>query len=226
MVMLSEFSPIEPAQSISARIRSRLCASLMAGEFRPGDKLILRTLAKQFEVSLTPVREALFNLVSEGVLAVGRNGTIVVPMMSVADIKELAGVRAALEGLAVRAAYPNLSAGDLAALKRINAKIVSAVDDMNVRKVVELNWQFHFRIYEAAKSPFLLRLIESCWLRSGSYVAGIYHDAESMRMTASNHDEILAQLENGTEDGAVDALCRDLEHASQGFLVLANRVAY
>src|SRR3977135_2754366 len=114
--MTSAFSETRKAKSNQAVRRSRsgpemlerpiplaeaayemVAASLMEGGYVPGDRLVARTLAAQLGVSLTPAREAVLRLVSEGALELRNPRTIVVPTLSPQQFKEIYCIRHALE---------------------------------------------------------------------------------------------------------------------------------
>jgi DNA-binding GntR family transcriptional regulator len=111
---LESFAPFERTETLGVRVREQLRHAIMAGLFKPGEKLTLRAVAASLGVSLTPAREALFNLAAEGVLELGEtNGSIYVPRLDEEKLRELMKVRVSLEGLAAREATPNLKPKDI-----------------------------------------------------------------------------------------------------------------
>lgn len=69
----------------------------MHGELLPGQALTLRGVGKEYEMSMTPVREAMRRLVAEGALSLSSSGRITTPELSNERIEELAAIRALLE---------------------------------------------------------------------------------------------------------------------------------
>jgi len=214
---LASFSPFQRTETLGVRVREQLRRAIMAGLFKPGEKLTLRAVAASLGVSLTPAREALFNLAAEGVLELGDNGSIYIPRLDADRIGELTKVRISLESLATREAMPNLTPKDIIEIGAINDQLIEANQQKNYKLLIELNWSFHFSIYEAARMPFLVKMIESCWLRTGSYINIIYPDFAKTDAGVLNHIAIIRAIREGNSEAAAQAIARDIEFASQAF---------
>jgi DNA-binding GntR family transcriptional regulator len=170
---------------------------IITGELAAGEQLRQRDLAQRFQVSQTPVREALRRLESEG-LVIGdthRGFTVVEP--EAGRIEENFQIRAALESLGASLAAPKIDAAGIARLKDLNEQMRGCGNDDP--RYADLNREFHFTLYEYARSPLLLSLMRLLWasLHGGPKVARTH--AESARQ----HDAILEALHAG--DGAAAA---------------------
>ena len=161
---------------------------VITGELGPGEQLRQRDLALRFGVSQTPVREAMRRLESEGLLVCDthRGFTVVTP--GDGRIEENFQIRAALESLGASLAARKIDADGLARLRDLNEQMRALADDDP--RYAELNREFHFTVYEFARSPLLLSLMRLLWasLHGGPRVSRTH--AESARQ----HDEILAAL--------------------------------
>ena len=140
---LTKFAPFERTDTLGVRVRDKLRSAIMGGQFRPGDKLTLRALAASLGVSLTPAREALFNLAAEGVLEMGANGSVYIPRMNVEDIRELTKIRLSLEGLAAVEATPRLAQKDIIEISSLNDQLIEANQKQDYKLLIQLNWQFN-----------------------------------------------------------------------------------
>ena len=172
---------------VAALIREQI----ITGELAAGEQLRQRDLAQRFQVSQTPVREAMRRLESEG-LVIGdthRGFTVVEP--DDGPIEENFQIRAALESLGASLAARKISPAGLARLKELNDQMRAMGEDDP--HYATLNREFHFTVYEYARSPLLLSLMRLLWasLHGGPKVARTH--AESARQ----HDEILAALRAG-----------------------------
>ncbi|MCB4769679.1 GntR family transcriptional regulator [Ancylobacter sp. Lp-2] len=214
---LANFSPFQRTETLGVRVRDQLRHAIMAGLFRPGEKLTLRAVAGSLGVSLTPAREALFNLAAEGVLELGGNGSIYIPRLDEEKITELVKIRSSLESLATRQAMPNLTREDIIQISAINDRLIEANREKNYTLLTELNWSFHFTIYEAAKMPFLVKMIESCWLRTGSYIKMIYPSFSQTDDGILNHIAIIRAIREGDGEAAAEAVAHDIAFSSQAF---------
>ncbi|MBB4302922.1 DNA-binding GntR family transcriptional regulator [Rhodobium orientis] len=188
---LESFRPVERKETLGTLVREQLRSAIMAGQFMPGEKLTIRAVAKALDVSLTPAREALFNLVAEGALETQPNGTVCVPEMDENRLIEITKIRINLEGLAAREAAPRLSPELVTKLEDTNEKLIEADEARDYTALRTLNWQFHFAIYEAAEMPLLSRMIESCWLMIGSYLNVLYPDYGQVNVGIDIHREII-----------------------------------
>jgi DNA-binding GntR family transcriptional regulator len=132
-----------------------------AGELAPGDLLRQRDLAKRFSVSPTPVREALRKLEAEGFIATELHRGAVVVRSEDARLFENFLIRANLESLAAGLAAQKITPEDLEEITKIYDELTQLAPDDGRRAT--LNRRFHFRIYEAARSPTLLALLNLLW---------------------------------------------------------------
>src|SRR5260221_13041955 len=82
--------------------------AILSGDLAPGDRLLQEELAERFDVSPTPVREAIQQLVAEGVLSHSPYKGVQVADVELETIQEVYLIRGAVEGLATRLAVPNL----------------------------------------------------------------------------------------------------------------------
>lgn len=212
---LANYEPFQRAETLGVRVREQLRHTIMAGLFKPGEKLTLRAVATSLGVSLTPAREALFNLAAEGVLELGNNGSIYIPRLDAEKLLELIKVRTALEGLAAREATPRLSPSQILEISAFNDQLIEANQHKDYKRLIDLNWSFHFSIYEASNMPFLVRMIESCWLRTGSYLNVIYPDFAKTDSGILNHIAIIRAIREGNAEAAGEAIVRDIEFSAE-----------
>ena len=146
----------------------RIRNALRSGTLKPGESLVTRTLAKALGISTTPVREALARLVAQNVLAVDPvNGVPRVPLITPELITEIYEIRALLEGLASEHAARNITQDELAALEKVWARLKES-KDLDYQGQQQITEEFQSIVYQAARRPVLLELIQSVWLRSGT----------------------------------------------------------
>jgi DNA-binding GntR family transcriptional regulator len=163
-----EIEPLE-RQTLGERAYAQLCDLLVSGRMAPGEKVSLRRAAGALGVSMMPVREAVSRLVADGALEVTPNRSVRVPVMSVAQFRELAGVRVAIEGHAAAEAARLRTDDDLLQIGAVEAAFrrQSTLPDPDAGLSVGLNKDFHFAVYAAAASPLLVEIIRGLWLKAG-----------------------------------------------------------
>jgi DNA-binding GntR family transcriptional regulator len=142
-------------------ITDTLRERIARGELPPGALLRQRQLAQEFNVSPTPVREALRRLESEGLVSYELHRGSRVASVELDEQEENLRVLAALEPLAVSLASEKLTESDLDEIRALERRFAECKDGDPALK--ELNWAFHFRIYECARSPLLLSLMRVLW---------------------------------------------------------------
>jgi len=167
-----------PPAGLADGVYERLRSAIVRGELRPNERLVEADLADWLEVSRTPVRECLQRLAAERLVANRRRGWIV-QEHSIDDIREIYGVRAALEGYAAQLAARQASRDQverIMALARVDPAIYA---DPPRHGFVEYNQQFHDSVVEACGNSRLAEAIR----RSTEYyfnyrLAAVYTAAE------------------------------------------------
>ena len=102
--------PSDPVASAHDRVYRGLRTRIMHGQIPPGQALTLRGIGREFDVSMTPAREAVQRLVAEGALSMSSSGRVATPELSNERIEELAALRALIEvELASRACRGRIS---------------------------------------------------------------------------------------------------------------------
>jgi len=144
---------------------------IVAGSIAPGTVLRQEQLSERFDVSRTPVREALRRLAALGLVSFEPNRGVRVRSISGAELREAFLVRAELEALATEVATPRMTAADLAALDaaeqrfsqltlelREQARRGEERDSSLFVEWMQANYAFHDVIYAAADMPLVERL--------------------------------------------------------------------
>jgi DNA-binding GntR family transcriptional regulator len=150
---------------VSERIRERI----LAGEYSPGAKLDQQALVTEFGASLFPVRESLRQLEAQGFVRLSPHRGAYVAEVSLTDLGEIYFVREVLEQAATEEAAPKLDRADLDAMADLVRSMERATAERDYARLLQLNRDFHFTIYEAADNALLLGMIEGLWDRSSRY---------------------------------------------------------
>jgi len=136
---------------------------IIEGRMKPGQKIIMSEVAKDFGLSDIPVREAIRRLESEGYVHCTPHVGAIVSELDGNKIIELYLIRVELESLATRLAVPHITSKDIDFLIRKNQEMELAIQSEKLEKLGALNKDFHLRIYQAAPYPTLNQLIEDLW---------------------------------------------------------------
>jgi DNA-binding GntR family transcriptional regulator len=207
--------------TLQLRVYHALARGLMAGSFRPGQAVTLRTLAARLGTSAMPVREAISRLISERALILLPNRSVIVPRMNRARFLELSRTRQALEGMATEAACRRQPKGLVDRLVEINQALKRAAASRDFPVALMHNMNFHFAIYEAAETSVLLPLIEMLWRQAGPFLA-LSLAMPDVRWTAPNHYAAIAAFEANDPAAARRAIELDIEETLQQLLEKAD----
>ena len=219
-------------QTLSRDVYMRLRELLITGQMMPGEQTSFRTIAAALGVSVMPVREAVHRLVAEQALELTPNRALRVPAMSVSQFREITGIRENLEGYATEQAAARLDAAALRNIRSLHERFSAEMGKRkpDAAKLIALNKELHFTVYEAAGMPILLQMIEALWLRIGPI---LNHDLRSGSRRISekgavlHHARLVEALESHDGQKARTALQGDIASAaeyiiSSGVLIAAD----
>ncbi|PKP73272.1 MAG: GntR family transcriptional regulator [Alphaproteobacteria bacterium HGW-Alphaproteobacteria-6] len=210
------------AVTLQDRVHAAIRADILAGRFRPGQRLKIRDLAASLDTSPMPVRAALQRLVAEGALEAEALRSVRVPALSRAGLENLLPVRLALEGLAAEAAGARIDAAGIATLTAGVARMDQALGAHDFAAYLTENSQFHLTLYRAAGNPVLLRMIEQLWLQAGPAFTWLVTSDDLSPRLNSFHRDCLAALADGDGRAARAAIEADLRYFGQHLLMLLD----
>lgn len=191
------------APSASEVIAKHLREAIISGHFAEDEPIRQDDIARLFNVSKIPVREALKRLEAEGLVQFLRNKGAVVTRISEPELAQIFEVRVLLEVQAIRLAVPKMTRAQLERARAICDEFI--VDD-NVGRWAELNWAFHTCLYEAAQRPFLLNLIRSIHDKVERYLRMQMTFSEGKQRADQEHREILRACADRDADRAAELI--------------------
>ncbi len=190
-----------------------LMRRLQAGSIAPGDYLREQTVAEEFGVSRTPVREALRKLETEGLLVSEPRLGMRVRTLDYTEVIELYEVRLVHERAVARIAAAKSTDIELSELKDIQLALEKSKN--NAAKMAALNHRFHFALLQMAKNRFLTRAVEgmqrSMLLLGPSTLA----DDKRANMAIKEHRAIIRALEKRDSDKAEAIMATHLQNAQR-----------
>jgi DNA-binding GntR family transcriptional regulator len=193
--------------------------AIVAGRYRPGQRVGQEEIAERLGVSLAPVREALRALEQEGQVVYRPRRGYFLTELHVEDLQEIYALRALLEERAVRHALPTLDDDALERIELAARDCAAAAERGDVAAELEANRRFHFGMLESPDQIHTMRLIRLLWDSTEAYRAMYYNSPEERRKTIEAHDEILGAVRRKDVDEVVAALN---EHREQALRVLTS----
>lgn len=193
----------------------RLCEALMRGDFAPGQQLSLRALAERLGVSVTPVREAVSRLTALGALKAHPKRYIEVSRLSAEAYLDMLALRRLLEGHAAVRAAERISESEIRQIAEINEVLMRYAHKGELNKAMKENQRFHFAVYRASQSKYLVENIERLWVLIGPslnlHLAEEYaRDREVLRSGFENHDLLIDALTKRDPAAALRAITEDM----------------
>lgn len=171
-------------EPLFALVRDRLRESILNGSYKPGDRLIEGKLSEELGVSRIPVREALRELAAEGLVTIEPRRGASVTVLSNDMARNMAEVRATLEGLNARLAASRRDEATIQELKEILLRGQEAVEAEDMTELKELNFLFHELLATMANNSVLAELLRSYRDRTALLFA-----PSSMQRVEQNWDE-------------------------------------
>jgi DNA-binding GntR family transcriptional regulator len=164
--------------------------AIITGQLRPGARLPIEELAEVLDMSPMPIREAVRRLDAAGLVENIPHRGARVTDLSVVDLSEVYEARMALEVLAIRRAAERFQdADEEAARHRLHT--LEAMTDDRTAEASAAHAAFHFALYDAADSAWLLRLIRPVWETSERYCL----EATQSRQLAARQGEHMEIVE-------------------------------
>ncbi len=197
--------------TMAHRLRMALEADILEGRLRPGDELDERGIAERFDVSRTPVKQALTLLASAGLVAMRPRQKSIVTPISVADLAQMFEVLAGLEALAAELAARRMSTAQLESLEALHEDIREVVASNDPGAYAALNARFHEQVWAGAHNPYLAEQLSGLRLRLAPYRRWLIEKMDRMRRSFREHEDLLHALREGDEAAASDAMRRHVQ---------------
>ena len=200
---------LEPIPStLKVHLVQKLRDAILAGKYKPGERLNESLIAREFEISRIPVREALIQLQESGlVMNLERRGMFVT-QLSTEDVQKINSVRIILETEALKLARAHMT-------PEIAAKLTSLVDQMDewqgsLPEAAALDFRFHRTIWEAAGNSYLLKTLSPLTTVLFAYETLEHVSHEIRRWRLSHHRALLQVALNRSDEEPQHAMLMHL----------------
>lgn len=214
---INEVADRKPAPEL---VRDGLRNAILAGDYKDGTPLRQEEIAERFGTSRIPVREALRQLESEGLVTFQPNKSVIVRGVSLDDVLEMLEIRIALECRALKLAIPNMAIEDFEAAEAI----LKAYDESQDQATWgEMNWRFHWTLYVPCNRPKLLSMIEANYGHVSRYTRRQVSSATGKTNPQHDHVKLLELCRQGDAGGAADLLERHIEQTQKSLRAAMRR---
>ena len=181
----------------SDEIAELLRDAIISGELKPRERLIEMDLSARYNVSRTPIREAIRNLEAAGLVTVIPYKGAIVSDVDVEEIHAIYEVRATLEGMATRLATPNMTPELLDELDRLIREMERSAEAEQATEFTRLNDAFHKSIFNRCGNKVLAGIIDDLLDRSVIFRRAASRSRRNIVNTIQTHREILEAMRRG-----------------------------
>lgn len=186
---------------IAARIADRT--------FTPGYRLVLGQIAREIDVSVVPVREAIRRLEAEGLVTFERNVGAQVAMLEETEYVHTMQTLSIIEGAATSLSAPLLTVDDLARARSVNTAMTASLDDLDPHAFTEQNLQFHSVLFEHCPNPHILDLVHRGWKRMNALRDSTFSFVPGRaRRSVEEHESLLQLIESGADSITLELAAR------------------
>jgi DNA-binding GntR family transcriptional regulator len=186
----------------SERLRAMIEQDIFSFRLKPGERLCEGRLAANYGTSRTPVREALRQLSSEGLIDLMPNKGAIVARLSVREFVEQLEVLAELEGACGRLAAKSCMAHDLKAIVEAQEASCRCATLGDGQAFLDADAAFHAAIYAASRNSCLMKLAVAASRRLSAYKRSHLDHFDWAKASLSEHEQIVHAIEEGLADDA------------------------
>lgn len=197
---------------------------VLEGRLRPGEWLRQERIAREQGASQMPVREALKQLVAEGILEHVPYCGVRVVQFTVEDVEDLYACRLFIEGMSARYAATSITADEVRELNDLHLRMLNCETPVQLPEYRELNRRFHSLIFTASRRSYLIRTLGQLWSAFPTMLwSNIPHAATASApgrddADAEEHASIVRALSAHDADAAERAVRRHIEAAGTALL--------
>lgn len=203
---------------LSSLIASRLEAEIIDGTLEAGSRLDENVLAGRFEVSRTPVREALQLLTARSLVERVPYRGVIVSEISRDEVEQLFEAMGELEALCGGCAALRMSMRERAELLGLHRRMEAFCERGDRVAYDEANVAFHRRIYDGARNQYLAEAAEALRVKLSPFRRAQLADSARMQRSSREHDAIVAAISERDPDATAPALRRHLVSAAMEIL--------
>jgi DNA-binding GntR family transcriptional regulator len=197
-------------------VREALRHAILAGEYPPGSRLVQADLAKQLDVSTTPVREALRDLAADGLVRLDAYRGAIIQPLDPEEIEEIYQLLKVLEPPSIERAVRFVTEPELDEAAKVLDRMLDGGDSADF---VALDREFHGLFARAARSPRLQSTLDSLRDSAARYIAASFRDsAEMVEHANRDHKALLEAMRKRDLRAALSVEAAHLEWARRRWM--------
>jgi DNA-binding GntR family transcriptional regulator len=212
-------------ESLREQVVNSLRWSIFTGVLPPGDRFSVPALAEEFRVSPTPVREAVLDLVQQGLVVALPNRGFQVVAPSLEYLRQAMQVRRLLEIPTMLDIARTASVDQIRPMRRLADSILNSALEGDLKHFVETDYEYHWQLTGLCGNPILTKLIEE--MRSRARVVAVPAIARqgALAATAWEHLDLLTAIENRDLAAVERVTIAHMERTFEGLKAAAGEVS-
>ena len=169
--------------------------AILAGKYKPREHLVEEELSSLYHVSRTPIREALRQLETMGLVVREKHKGAMVADIDLKTIHEMQQVRACLEGMTARLAAARIGGEDLAIFEKFVVKMEQATQELDIEEYTRNNNAFHAHISSCCGNDYLVDSLQGILQKTVHRPCRTWEGLGNVAHTNQSHREILGALQ-------------------------------
>lgn len=199
------------------RLAEQIADAILEGEYAPGARLDEQRLADRFDVSRTPVREALRRLGASGLIDLRPRRGAVVVTMTASQIVELFVAMGEIEATCARLSALSMTPIERRRLQVLHESMGELAQSDATDAYVDANIAFHSSIYAGSHNALLLDYATSLRRRLQPFRRAQFRAPGRTKLSHAEHDEVVTAILNGNAVVAHDAMLRHVNSVEDAF---------
>jgi DNA-binding GntR family transcriptional regulator len=206
------------AGTLAERLRLQISDDIVRGDLAPGIALDEMELAKRFNVSRTPVREAIRLLVASGLVDARPHRSAVVARPGKEQLVGMFEVLCELEVICAGLAAEHMTKAERAELKRLHLALKAVVRDGETLRYYELNTDFHSVIYAGSHNAYLEKLTGETRARIAPFSRAQFTTLGRLEQSYAEHDAVVGAILAGQSAEAATAMRHHIQTVYSAYL--------
>lgn len=197
---------------------------ILSGDLVPGEPVTIQGLTDRLGAGMTPVREAIRRLTSEGALIFHGNRRVTVPALTLSEVDDLIFARLALEPELARRGVERMTEEGIEALVAVDREIDVAMGQGDMRGYMIYNHRFHMQLYAPGKSEVISPIIDTLWLRCGPALRVMCTRFGNQNLP-DMHRVAIEALKRHDSHGVAEAVRRDILRGMENIRAIVAETA-
>jgi len=184
-------------ETLGQSIYNCLKKAIIENKIKPNQKINENEIAGSFNVSRTPVREALVRLEAEGFTKITSHRDVVVKEVSYGDLAELFQVIGILDCLAATLVFDKIDPKEFIKVEKMTTKLEHYYNQKEVEKFIDMNYEIHDRIWNHLTNKYLQKSLKYCLAhikRCNYALSSAFHKEDLLDESMKAHKKILEAL--------------------------------